>query len=63
MFVSLGRLGDLPGNGEVTVVDVDVDFVLGQARKLEGGRHEVLIRVLVYVHSKAGPCQRRDSDA
>jgi len=47
VFVFLRGLGDLPGDGEVTVVDVDVDLVLGQPRKLEGGRHEVLIHVLV----------------
>ena len=53
MFVFLSRLGDLPGDDEVSVVDIDVDFVLGQARKLEGGRHEVLIRILMEVHPKA----------
>ena len=47
MFVSLGGLGDLAGDGEVTVVNVDADLVFGQAGKLEGGCHDVLVHVLV----------------
>lgn len=47
MFIFLSRLGDLPANGEVPTVYLDIDLVLGKPRKLERGRHEILFCVLV----------------
>lgn len=49
----LGGLEDLPRDGEFPVAYVDVDLVLGQARNLERGCHEVLVCILMKVHPKA----------
>ena len=55
MLVSLSRFGDLSEDREVPILHVDVDFLLGQPRKLECSRHKVPFGVLVYVHPEIIP--------
>lgn len=50
MLLLLGRLGGLARNGEVSVLNVDLDVVLGEAGQFERRGHDVLVFVFVQVH-------------
>jgi len=50
LLALLGRLGGLARNGEVSVLNVDLNVVLGEAGQLERRSHDVLVLVFVQVH-------------
>ena len=52
MLVPLGRLLGLRRDGQTTVVHLDVDALLGNAREFERRGDDVLLGVFMEVHSR-----------
>jgi len=50
LLVLLGLLSSLRRDGKVSVLNVDMDLVLGETRQLESRSHLVLVGALVQVH-------------
>ena len=50
LLTLLKQLSGLPRDGKVSVLNVDVDFVLGETRQFERRSHQVLVGIFIQVH-------------
>ena len=61
VLIVLARLLRLRRDGQSAILHVDVDVLLGHARELEGGCYEVLLVILVEVHSNGAVSNLRQA--
>ena len=59
LLIPLVGNGGLARDAEDLVLDINLDVLLGEARKLESGRYEVLLGVLMQIQPVQQRCERR----